>query len=82
MKDATDEDTETDLEEEEQDVLAGARALGEAKEYRRASALLEECKSGRGKFMRWYFDFLVRPYLNNMCERAFDRDGRQRRSER
>ena len=46
-------------EEDEQDLLAASRALAEAKEYMRASKLLLDCKSARGRFMRWYFDFLV-----------------------
>ena len=60
MADGTDNATEADLEEEEQDVLRGARCLADAKEYMRASKLLQDCKSARGKFMKWYFDFLVR----------------------
>ena len=50
-------------EEDEQDLLAASRALAEAKEYMRASKLLLDCKSARGRFMRWYFDFLVCPLL-------------------
>ncbi|PAV18483.1 TPR [Pyrrhoderma noxium] len=46
-------------EEDEQDLLAASRALAEAKEYMRASKLLLDCKSARGRFMRWYFDFLA-----------------------
>ncbi|KAH8118975.1 TPR-like protein [Phellopilus nigrolimitatus] len=59
MQTVLQEVAEADFEEEEQDVLAAARALAEAKEYMRASKLLHECKSARGKFMRWYFDFLA-----------------------
>ncbi|EJD02696.1 TPR-like protein [Fomitiporia mediterranea MF3/22] len=60
MTDATAEATEVDQEEEEeQDILAAARTYAEAKEYMRASKLLHECKSARGRFMRWYFDFLA-----------------------
>lgn len=51
--------SEADLEEEEQDILAGARCLAEAKEFTRASKLLQDCKSCLGRFMKWYFDFLV-----------------------
>lgn len=48
-----------ELEYEEEDVLDCARGLAEAKEYMRASKVLVECRSGRGRFMKWYFDFLV-----------------------
>ena len=46
-------------ETEEEDTLDCARCLAEAKEYVRASRVLGECRSARGRFMRWYFDFLV-----------------------
>ena len=50
---------EAAFEEDEQDVLAAARSYGDAKEFMRASHLLDNCKSARGRFMRWYYDFLV-----------------------
>ncbi|KAI5121571.1 hypothetical protein M0805_000751 [Coniferiporia weirii] len=56
---AMDLDADAELEVDEQDTLAAARALGEAKEHMRASRLLGECRSARGRFMRWYFDFLA-----------------------
>ncbi|KAL5523535.1 hypothetical protein ACEPAG_7708 [Sanghuangporus baumii] len=70
------EASEVDLEEEEQDILAGARSLAEAKEYMRASKLLQDCKSSRGRFMKWYFDFLaeekkaLRDWHNLDCEHS------------
>ena len=51
---------ETDLEEDEQDVLAAGRTFADAKEFMRASDLLQNCKSSKGRFMYRYFDFLVR----------------------
>lgn len=75
------ETAEAELEEEEQDVLAGARSLGEAKEYMRASKMLHECKSARGRFMRWYFDFLVRPAYNSKLKLNLNQGTSRKRRE-
>lgn len=50
---------EADLEEDEVDVLNAGRSYAEAKEFTRASHLLEKCRSAKGKFMHFYFKFLV-----------------------
>ena len=51
--------SELDLEEDETDELAAARAFADAKEYTRASHFLRTCKSAKGVFMHIYFRFLV-----------------------
>ena len=51
---------DANLEEDEQDILAAGRTFADAKEFMRASDLLQNCKSSRGRFMYRYFDFLVR----------------------
>lgn len=58
-----DAEAEADLEEDEQDVLAAARAYADAKEFMRASSVLKECKSAKGRFMDRYFEFLVCVYF-------------------
>ena len=57
------EQDEAALEENELDLLEAGRSLGDAKEFMRASHLLGDCESARGRFMRWYYDFLVRELL-------------------
>lgn len=51
---------EMDFEEDEYDVLVAGRSFANAKEFMRASNLLQSCKSSKGRFMYRYFDFLVR----------------------
>ena len=53
------EQSEASLEEDELDLLSAGRSFGEAKEFMRASHLLRDCQSARGRFMRWYYDYLV-----------------------
>lgn len=50
---------EADSEEDEMDELNAGRSYAEAKEFTRASHLLEKCKSAKGRFMHFYFKFLV-----------------------
>ena len=50
---------EADLEEDEMDELNAGRSYAEAKEFTRASHLLEKCNSAKGRFMHYYFKFLV-----------------------
>lgn len=52
--------TEAELEEDEEDLLAAGRAYADAKEYMRASNLLQNSRSAKGRFMYRYFDFIVR----------------------
>ena len=78
-EDATVQVEEVDPEEEEQDVLGAARSLAEAKEFMRASKLLQECKSARGRFMRWYYDFLVRNVTLSHQARSDNSDRQKKR---
>jgi hypothetical protein len=54
---------ESELEDDEQDLLAAGRSYADAKEYTRAARLLLDCKSAKGKFMSLYFQFLASPFI-------------------
>ncbi|KLO15382.1 TPR-like protein [Schizopora paradoxa] len=71
---------EADLEEDEMDELNAGRSYAEAKEFTRASHLLEKCKSAKGRFMHFYFKFLasekkaLRDWHNLDCEAGLNSD--------
>lgn len=50
---------ELDLEYQEEDVLATARACIEAREFLRATHLLRECRSSKARFLSVYSQFIV-----------------------
>ena len=80
------EQDEAALEENELDLLEAGRSLGDAKEFMRASHLLGDCESARGRFMRWYYDFLVRELLlvlsSTIKSRFVFEGGRETRTQR
>lgn len=78
--DLTDEEqAEAVLEENELDMLAASRSFGDAKEFMRASHLLSDCQSARGRFMRWYYDFLVSECSYVLLEGRLIRCARRRK---
>lgn len=50
---------ETDLEDQEADILTTARACLEAREFKRVVHLLQECKSAKARFLSIYSQFIV-----------------------
>ena len=50
---------EADLEYQEADNLATARACFESREFLRAKFLLENCRSSKARFLSIYSQFLV-----------------------
>ena len=80
------EQDEAALEENELDLLEAGRSLGDAKEFMRASHLLGDCESARGRFMRWYYDFLVHELLlvlsSKLKSRFVFEGGRETRTQR
>ena len=62
------DELETQLQEDEQDLLTTGRIYAEAKEFTRAAHLLLDCKSSKGKFMSIYFQFLVRFFFLSLAQ--------------
>ncbi|KAG6911124.1 hypothetical protein DXG01_003864 [Tephrocybe rancida] len=52
---------ENGLEAQEEDALVTARACIDAREFKRASHLLRDCKSSKARFLSTYSQFIVSP---------------------
>lgn len=50
---------EYELEKNDQDIIAAARAYMESREYLRAVHVLRTCESSKGRFLSIYSQFLV-----------------------